>query len=807
VHVNISATNLPGKGGLIDVRPAPRSGILATALWALDWGGWPIPLYGIGDKRAKKPDGKEPLGGKGWGLNRPDESFLKATCKREPNANLGLKLGPDGRVIDLDVDDAEAAAPTLARLFPGGIPQTLGWRNAGGKHHLAFLWDDRLARYAKAVIKGPPHYPGLELRIGCGKQSQSVIPPSLLPDASARKWNGTWSILPLPESVFADLDAHAIVRPARRTRAGDDRPPPTADRYAAAALTKEAEAVRSASEGSRNEALNRAAYNLGQLIPGGSLDQATVEAELADAAADAGLSEREIGATLRSGIESGKANPRDMSGVGRAARNGHHHANGTPRQPPPNEPPRGRATDVELSRRPRTDLGNAERLVARHGPDLRFCHPWKRWLVWDGRRWKDDDTGRARHRARHTVRSILAEAMTIDDDERRKGHAAFALASEKRDRITALLYLAEAEAGVPILPGEMDSDPWLFNCKNGTIDLRTGELRPHRREDLITKLCDVDYDPEASCPLWRGTLDKFFARADPGRQAGLVDYWQRLCGYALTGVVRDHLMPIAFGKGDNGKSTILGTLIDVFGPDYAMKCPPDMLMAKKTDSHPTDRADLFGKRLVVALETAEGRRLNETMVKELTGGDAIRARRMHENFWEFKPTHTLMMATNHKPVIRGTDTGIWRRLKLVPFTVRIGDAEAIKDMPERLRAEWPGVLAWCVRGCLEWQRRGLDTPEEVTEATAGYRAEQDVIGLFLGECTKTGPNLKVKAGELYERYAAWAEKRNEYALSMPLFSEAIQERDFEKKVSNGKWYLGLGLVQESGENGRESGVF
>src|SRR5262245_11504483 len=166
-------------------------------------------------------------------------------------------------------------------------------------------------------------------------------------------------------------------------------------------------------------------------------------------------------------------------------------------------------------------------------------------------------------------------------------------------------------------------------------------------------------------------------------------------------------MPIAYGLGSNGKSTILGTLLETFGKDYAMKCPPDMLMAKRNDSHPTDRADLFGRRPVVAIETEAGRLLNETMVKELTGGDRIRARRMREDFWEFSPTHTLMMGTNHKPKIRGTDRGIWRRIRLVPFTVTVDSLQEDRAMPEKLLAERPGILAWCVRGSLDWQARGL----------------------------------------------------------------------------------------------------
>ena len=167
----------------------------------------------------------------------------------------------------------------------------------------------------------------------------------------------------------------------------------------------------------------------------------------------------------------------------------------------------------------------------------------------------------------------------------------------------------------------MDLDPWAFNVANGTIDLQSGELRPHRRQDGITKLCEVSYDVNAPCHLWLETLRTFFSRPDPNHQGALIDYWQRLCGYALCGVIRDHVLPVAYGTGSNGKSTILGALLDVFGPDYSMKATPDMLMAKRNDSHPTDRTDLFGKRLVVAIETEEGLRLNETMVKELTGGD------------------------------------------------------------------------------------------------------------------------------------------------------------------------------------------
>lgn len=307
---------------------------------------------------------------------------------------------------------------------------------------------------------------------------------------------------------------------------------------------------------------------------------------------------------------------------------------------------------------------------------------------------------------------------------------------------------------------------------------------------MLTKMCPVDYDPAAPCPLWLETLDLFFA-GDPE----LIAYWQRLCGMAITGVIEDHILPIAYGTGSNGKSTILGALLDILGPDYAMKAAPDLLVAKKTDGHPTDRADLFGKRVVVAIETDEGARLNETLIKELTGGDRIRARRMREDFWEFDPTHTCFLATNHKPQIRGTDHGIWRRIKLVPFAVQMTDASAKKNMPELLKKEGPGILAWFVRGCLEWQKDGLKSSVSVDEATKEYRSDEDVLGNFFVEHCVIAEGLSIKAKPLYDRYKGWCEDSGFTPTSIVKFGKAIAERGITKGRSNGFVYSGIALRQ------------
>lgn len=463
------------------------------------------------------------------------------------------------------------------------------------------------------------------------------------------------------------------------------------------------------------------------------------------------------------------------------------------KEDPPREAKKARTTDLDarLAKKARTDMGNGERLAARAAGRLRYCEPWKKWLVWDGRRYKLDDSKLVEKHAKDTVRLMHAETATLESEDEQKKHAYHAMGSQARAAVSNMLAMAASEPGIPILPAEMDRDGWLLNCLNGTIDLRTGALRPHDQADAITKLCPVEFDPYATCPLWEATLELFFN----GDQK-VIAYWQRVCGYALVGVVRDHVLPIAYGDGSNGKSTVLGAMLDVLGPDYAMKAPPDMLMAKGHDTHPTERADLFGKRLVVAIETAEGRRLDETMVKELTGGDKIRARRMREDFWEFNPSHTLIMATNHRPRIRGTDNGIWRRLKLIPFTVKVEGAKADTKMGEKLKAEAAGILAWAVRGCLSWQEVGLYEPDSVVAATTEYRSEQDVLGSFLAERTIQNPGFRTKCGEVYQAYKQWAEAAGERPVSLTEFGSRMDDRGIDTIKNNVKWYIGIGLKDD-----------
>jgi putative DNA primase/helicase len=419
-----------------------------------------------------------------------------------------------------------------------------------------------------------------------------------------------------------------------------------------------------------------------------------------------------------------------------------------------------------------TDLGNAERFVARHGEDVRYCYPWGKWLVWTGSRWERDDAGRVHRLAKETVRAIYAEAAAAEDEDHRKALAQHATRSEAEAKIRAMLELAKSE--VPVSPDELDADPWLLNAPNGTIDLRSGELRPHRREDLLTKMSGAEYDPDAPAPSWAAFLERVL----PGEE--LRGFVRRASGYSATGDTSEQCMFINHGPGANGKSTFQEALAAALG-DYAMRTPTETLLAKRAGGVPNDVARLKGARFVAASETEEGRRLAESLVKDLTGQDTISARFMRAEWFDFKPTHKLWLSTNHKPEIRGTDVAIWRRIRLIPWAVTIPPAKQDRKLAEKLRDELPGVLAWAVGGCLEWRREGLRPPDDVRRATAAYRAEMDILGAFLGECCALDTESSVAAKDLYSAYKLWCDENGEKPETQRRFGSRLTERgDFER---------------------------
>lgn len=442
-----------------------------------------------------------------------------------------------------------------------------------------------------------------------------------------------------------------------------------------------------------------------------------------------------------------------------------------------------------------TELGNSERMALQHGDKLRYVPKFGKWFLWDGRRWKADETDSVTRHAKETVRSIYQEANKILDRDERKAIAKHAVTSETAKAVRAMISLASSESNIVTRHDAFDSDPWVLNVNNGTIDLRNGELKSHRREDLHTKLAPVDYCHEAACP----TFDAFLAQILPDE--GVRDFVQKLAGICLTGTTTEHILPVFWGSGSNGKSTLLDALQFVLG-EYATQIPSELLIEKRAESHPTERTTVLGVRLAVACETRQNGKLNEGLVKAFTGGDRISARYIGQDFFEFSPTHKLILCTNHKPQIVGTDEGIWRRVHLVPFAVTITDDRKDKLLKDKLRAESSGILRWAVAGCLRWQAEGLVVPEAVRVATSAYRDESDTVKAFLTSCcdeasSANREHVRESAKKLYAAYESWARENGEIVLNQRAFGIAMSERGFERRKVGTYVYLGVRLRSES----------
>lgn len=441
------------------------------------------------------------------------------------------------------------------------------------------------------------------------------------------------------------------------------------------------------------------------------------------------------------------------------------------------------ATGFEL-----TDQGNSFRLISRYGEDMRYT-PGLGWLIWDGAQWNIDDLGQAIEFAKATARLIHDEATAVPKpgkgatkDEKAayeflvKALHGWAERSESITRTRALLDLAATDVAIAVSATNLDKDPWLLNVLNGTIDLRTGKLMPHTRADLLTMRAPIAYDAAAECPTW----DAFLLKIMAGRQ-DMVDFMRRLVGSFLSGENRDQKLFMAYGDGSNGKGTFIRAVNGILG-DYARTADVKTFLEASFDndgsSHSEDVARLRSARFVAAEEANPNKRLNIGRLKNLTGGDRIVARRPHGLSFEFVPQFKILLAVNHKPDVPTTDYGTWRRVRLIPFVVRITEVERMADpgFETRLRLELPGILAWAVRGCLEWQEVGLAEPQEVIAATVEYKTEQDIMGSFIDEMCVLGPDHEVTSSALYRAYVTWSKDTGRHPLAQGNFGIRLMER-------------------------------
>lgn len=434
-----------------------------------------------------------------------------------------------------------------------------------------------------------------------------------------------------------------------------------------------------------------------------------------------------------------------------------------------------------------SDLGNARRFVRLHGRDLRFVHAFNRWFWWTGELWSEDTSGEVMRRAKDVPRDLYQAAAVASNDDERKALASWARQTESEGRLRALISLAQSEPGIPAAPDDFDAEAWALNTPKGLVDLHTGELAPHERVAMCSKITGASYAPGIRSELWERCVERWLPDPD------VRGFVQRAVGLSLIGDVLENVLLIPWGGGANGKSVFRETVSAALG-EYALQTPSETLISNRSTSIPNDVARLKGARFVSASESDENRRLAEAKVKALTGGDTISARFMRAEWFDFKPTFTVWLLTNHKPLIRGSDEGIWRRIRLIPFTVTIPEKERDRRLQERLRAEISGVLGWAVEGCLEYQRRGLDAPDAVMVATETYRRESDIFGEFLDERCTVEYRRFVSSDALYESYREWAKAAGEDPITKTAFGRKLTERGFDRGKQGGhRGWLGIAL--------------
>ena len=433
------------------------------------------------------------------------------------------------------------------------------------------------------------------------------------------------------------------------------------------------------------------------------------------------------------------------------------------------------------------DVGNARRLIGMYGPSLRYCHAFNKWLVWDSRRWALDESDRVRELTHRTMTEFAIQAVKANHEALTK----FAAGCRRAARITNAM--REAQPYLSIKPADLDTHPDLLNFMNGTVDLKTGRSARHSPDHFITKLVHHDYNPEATCPTFHAFLARITAN-----HPGLVDYLQKAFGYSLTGHTIGKAVFLLHGRGDNGKSTLLSTLLKLL-EEYAVLLQIDTLMVRQESNNTqADLADLRGARFAMTSETEEGQRLAEGKLKRITQGmGRIKATRKYENPVEFVESHKLWIDANHLPIIRGTDNAIWNRLHPIPFDVTIPKDEQDPELPDKLIREAEGILAWTVAGAVRWHAEGLGKPSDVQRAGESWRAQSDHIGRFLQETCITCEYAQAKARQLYQAYKTWAEESGEHPVTETTFGLRIVEQFAKKHTKAGTIYEGIGLKADA----------
>lgn len=708
----------------------------------------------------------------GW-QNKP-HSFQEAAEHAARGGNVGVLAG-NGH-IGLDQDNPVA--------FEGlELPVTCTWETRPGRLGMWFRCSD--VAEALASIDKKPDQAQLKLfRDGksCGEiklqRTYQVIPNSwkTLEDGARADYKLLDSSPPAEISMaklLADLQAHDITfsskleanaaklegigKEARKRQAESDES--RTRRYAEAALEDEVRILECSSIGNRNEQLNRSAFALGQFVAAGVLSEAEVTRELSRAAMNAGLELDEIDRTIRSGLDSGARHPREIPDKARPDK-----GNGS------------RPGLDNIRNEPATDGGNAQRLIRLHQNNIKHCHTFKKWMIWDGHRWKIDGDGSAYRFCDDVIREIYSEAGNCVDSKDRQDWAKFAIRSDSGRGYRDMLFLASFNKSIAITSDQLDTNPWLLNTANFTLDLKTFEAIEPRREDLITKTIGTSHDAKAECSLWKEFLERIF-----GGDQDLISYVQRAIGYSLTGSMVEQVYFFCHGTGANGKSVFLATLRALLG-DYAKQASFDTFLIQHTAKVRNDLAALASARIITASEAEEGSRLSMQVIKSWTGGDPITARFLFGEDFTFKPTGKIWLAANTKPVISERNYAAWRRVHLIPFQVTIPLEEQDRELESKLLEELQGILIWALEGLKAYHKSGLQPPEAVKAATDAYRRENDSLAAFIVECCEVRKLAICKNSDLITAYRLFCGMDGYDPISQAKFSMELSVLEGIKKT-------------------------
>ncbi len=751
----------------------------------------------------------------------PDE-VEQLWSTRSPDCNIGLRTGPASRLFVLDVDAGEPkgggiagpAALAVLEARHGALPDTRRVVTSGGGFHLYFAWPDERELGNRARITVDGQRTGLDCRADGG---YVVLPPSVHPSGSVYRWATAGAVAEAPAWLLDLLDPPKREKAPGRLIQIEAPSTAGADRWAEKALRSACERIHAAPEGARHEVIFRESAAIGEIVAGGSLERASAESALVGAGLATGKEQREVTRAVGDALDRGAQSPR------------------VPRERPPVSSTRSVATappgeglevgDDDPPPVPEggyrlTDVGNAERLVARFKGNVRWCTdmPGEGVLVYDGARWEPDRIRRSDKLAKAVAHDLVVEARTAHAEAneararaeafdkadpgraaaelaaKRAGAAALKLtrwaeASEMGTRLREMVTMARSE--VAVRQDELDADLWALNTRGGIVDLRTGEISEHHPDRLLTKVTGATAgESSAGAATWLAFLSRIM-----GHDLEMVAFLQRVLGYCLTGSTREQCLFVLHGSGSNGKSTFLDTVRAVLG-DYAMHTRAETFVVKESGGGiPNDVAALRGARVVTASEIKQGARLDESLIKEMTGDSAMTARYMRGEFFTFNPSWKTLWAVNHRPVIRGTDHGIWRRMRLIPFEEIITDAEKDPDLALKLQAERDGILAWMIEGCRAWQAQGLAPPARVLLATKEYREDMDILKDFLDELCDVRDGVSVGNTDLYKAFSEWASENGEREKSQRWFSQALHDRGFRQDTSRnrGRRWVGLTL--------------